>query len=83
FQYSTIPSLHYSIIPSGRTYPPTWKPYGLEAGPEANWGEAPKFKLNGLLPKYFFGNLFVTSLSNETKEQKLTLLKYGSFCLPC
>ena len=45
--------------PSRRLYPPAWKPYGLEAepeaiiptfppgrrpyGPEANWGEAPKF----------------------------------------
>jgi hypothetical protein len=36
-QYSSIP-----IFPPGRrTYPPACKPYGLEAGPEAKWGEAP------------------------------------------
>jgi len=29
--------------PGRRPYPPACKPYGLEAEPEANWGETPKF----------------------------------------
>ena len=38
-----------STFPPGRRpYPPACRPYGLEAGPEANWGEAPKFYYHGV-----------------------------------
>jgi hypothetical protein len=40
-----FPILQHSIIPlrERRPNPPAWKPYGLEAGPEANGSETPNW----------------------------------------
>ncbi len=38
---SQNPLFQHSPLGGRRPNPPACKPYGLEAGPEANWGEAP------------------------------------------